>query len=465
MHSLSLSALGLFFAAVLAILLAVGEVFNKKVVEGQEVIAAVFWIRVFAVLEFSVILMVFCWKGSMPLIHPTAALEAQDLKDIPVLVYRLTHPANAAVEKILGSLSESTRRQLSDYESGAGNSALSKALISDFNGEHIIKGDLLYNAEDFAGVTLSEKVFRVLDRKPRGEGKSYANRLLLEDLFPGTIVGRQQCNLFGMEGVPVDPWMAFGVYLLIEVILVAASQFFTSYALKISPISLCAPFAAFAPIFLLGTGYVILSELPTKIQLLAICMIVIGGVMMQRKLFAVSWKAPIQAIVKERGSRYILLATLIGSVFGPIEKQLILLSDPLTTAFAYGLGTVIVFLCLCITRRADIMKVMRQKPGWAVLSGLADANTMFAQFIAVMYLPVVIVICIKRAGIVLTVVAGWLIFREQDITDRIIASLAMVGGIAIFYLPLTMAQAIVLMGVVIAGLIVALHLTRHSARG
>jgi hypothetical protein len=339
MSSLSLSSIGLLFAAVLAVLLAIGEVFNKKVVEGQEVVAAVFWIRVFAVLEFTVILLLFSWRGSPPLIHPPATIVAEDLQDIPALAYQLKNPANAAVERIADSLSETTRKRLADYGSSAGDLELSKSLREDFNGARIIKGDLLYNPGDFADVVLSAETRRVLGKGPRSEVRSYANRLLLEDLLPGAIANRQKCALFGMEGVMVAPWAAFAAYLLIEVVLVAASQFLTSYALKISPISLCAPFAAFAPIFLLGTGYVILSELPTPIQLLAISLIVVGGILMQRKLFAVSWKAPIQAIVKERGSRYILLATLIGSVFGPVEKQLILLSDPITTAFGYGIGT------------------------------------------------------------------------------------------------------------------------------
>jgi drug/metabolite transporter (DMT)-like permease len=108
---------------------------------------------------------------------------------------------------------------------------------------------------------------------------------------------------------------------------------------------------------------------------------------------------------------------------------------------------------------------MRQRPGWAVLCGLSDAGTMVAQFIAVMYLPVVIAICIKRAGIVLTVLAGWLVFRERDITDRLIAAFAMMGGIAIFYLPLDPSQVMILTGVVLAVVALALYLTRNTMRG
>jgi drug/metabolite transporter (DMT)-like permease len=465
MASISLSPIGLLAAAALAVILALGEVCNKKVVEGQQVVAAVFWIRVFAVLGFTVLLLVFLLRGSPPLIHAAAALTPEDLQNIPALAEQLRNPVSPAAKKIAGKLLESTRHQLANYKSGADDAELAKSLSADLNSDRVIEGDLLYQPNDFAGVMLSAETTRILGMGPHGEGRSYANRLLLEDLFPGAIEKTRKTALFGMKGVMVPPQVAFGAYLLIEVMLVAASQSLTTLALKVSPLSLCIPFSSFTPIFLLGTGYVVLRELPTGIEMLGIGLIVLGGVLMHRKSFAVSWNAPLRAIFKERGSRYVLLATMIASVYGPIEKQLILMSDPLTTAFAYGLGTVIAFGILCWSFRIDIKQVMRQRPGWAVLSGLSDASTMVAQFIAVMYLPVVIAICIKRAGIVLTVLAGWLVFRERDITDRLIAAFAMMGGIAIFYLPLQPSQIMILTGVVLAVVALALYLTRRMVRG
>ena len=462
MASISLSPIGLLAAAALAVILAGGEVCNKKVVEGQQVVAAVFWIRVFAVLGFTVVLLVFLWKGSPPFVHAPAALKPEDFRNIPALAAELRNPANPVAQKVASSLSVTTRQQLVNYKSGFGDAELAKALSEDLNSERVIEGELLYKQRDFAGVALSSETMQVLGKGPHGEGRSYANRLLLEDLFPGTIAKTGKTALFGMKGVMVPPGTAFGAYLFIEVLLVAASQSLTTLALKVSPLSLCIPFSSFTPIFLLGTGYVVLRELPTGIEMMGIGLIVLGGVLMHRKSFAISWNAPLQAIFKERGSRYVLLATLIASVYGPIEKQLILMSDPLTTAFAYGLGTVIAFGILCLTFRIDLKQVMRQKPGWAVLCGLSDASTMLAQFIAVMYLPVVIAICIKRAGIVLTVLAGWLFFKERDITDRLIAAFAMMGGIAIFYLPLQPLQVLVLTGVVVLGVAAALFLTRRG---
>jgi drug/metabolite transporter (DMT)-like permease len=462
MASMSLSPIGLLFAAALSVSNVIGGVCNKKVVSRNEVVTSTFWIRLFAALELSIVLLVCAWRGSPPVLHAPAALMPGDLRDIPALAKQLKNPANEAVRRVADSLSETTRKRIADYRSGTGDAELSKSLREDLNGEHIIGGGLLYTPGDFAGVTLSAETRRVLGKEPRGEVQSYANRLLLEDLFPGAIARSQGCLLFGWKGVVVSPQAAFAVYLLIVVLLIATSQSLSNRALQVSPLSLCVPFTAFSPVFLVGTAYVVLGELPSIIKLMGICLIVTGGMLMHRKLFAVSWKAPLQAIVKEKGIRYILLSAFLLSVTSPIEKQLILMSDSLTVAFGYGIGTVIVFWLLSMARQADCVAVIRKTPGWAVLAGLVDAGIVLLQFTAVTHLPVVITICIKRAGIVLTILAGWLIFKEHPITDRLIAASAMLSGVAIFYLPLQMGQALTLTGLVVAGLALALYWTRNA---
>jgi drug/metabolite transporter (DMT)-like permease len=110
----------------------------------------------------------------------------------------------------------------------------------------------------------------------------------------------------------------------------------------------------------------------------------------------------------------------------------------------------------------DVLKVMREVPVWAVLCGVLDATMMLMQFVAVMYLPVVITMCIKRAGIVLTVLAGWLFFKEKDIADRLIAACSMVGGIVLFYLPLRASQAFAITAAVAVALGLALYFTRSA---
>jgi glucose uptake protein GlcU len=107
--------------------------------------------------------------------------------------------------------------------------------------------------------------------------------------------------------------------------------------------------------------------------------------------------------------------------------------------------------------------VMRKNPHWAILAGVLDASALLIQYVTITYLAVVITISIKRAGIVLAILAGWLIFKERDIRDKLIAVSGMVGGVLIFYLPLSATQAIVLAAAVLAGMGIALYLTHQPA--
>jgi drug/metabolite transporter (DMT)-like permease len=292
---------------------------------------------------------------------------------------------------------------------------------------------------------------------------AYLNRLLLEDAFPKELAQNRSPALFGIASLAVPPIAAYLVYLAIVVALIAAAQLLLMGALKASPMSLCIPFMAFTPVFLIGTGYVVLGELPSTVKLLGVGLIVIGSLVMHRKLFAAGWIAPLKAVLREKGSRYVLLVAFILSITNPVEKQLILMSDTLTPAFAYCLGLCLFFGVLAWIRRADVGVVMRKTARWAIIAGVLDAAALLIQYVTVTYLAVVITISIKRAGIVLAILAGWLIFKERDIRDRLIAALVMVGGILIFYLPLTFGQALALAGVVLAGMVVALAATHKAA--
>ncbi len=111
----------------------------------------------------------------------------------------------------------------------------------------------------------------------------------------------------------------------------------------------------------------------------------------------------------------------------------------------------------------DFAAAARGNTRWIVLAGLFDAVSLLFQLASYAYIPVVITVSIKRAGIVLSVFAGWLFFRERGITDQVIAASVMFCGVLVLYLPLDLAQALWLMAATILGMTVALYSTRRKA--
>jgi drug/metabolite transporter (DMT)-like permease len=268
--------------------------------------------------------------------------------------------------------------------------------------------------------------------------------------------------MFGIPALQVAPVPAFLIYLVLDVSLITVVMWLYFRALQISPLSLSVPFLAFTPVFLIPTGFVMLGELPSPLKLLGVVLIVVGSLVMHRRLFAIGWTAPIRAVIKEKGSRYMLLVSLIFSITNPLDKKLVVMSDVFVEAVAYGLGLCISFFILGKMQRADFGAAIRSNVKWVSLAGLSDAVSLLFQLASYSYLAVVITVSIKRAGIILAVVAGWFFFREREITDKLIATAVMFCGVLILYLPLTATEAAALTALTLAGMAVALYVTKDQ---
>jgi drug/metabolite transporter (DMT)-like permease len=270
-------------------------------------------------------------------------------------------------------------------------------------------------------------------------------------------------QLFGIDGLTVGPMPTYLVYLSIEVALVAVSTLLYFRALQVTPISLCMPYISFTPVFLIVTGNLILGELPATEKLVGVVMIFIGSIVMHRSLFANGWLEPIRAIWRERGCFYMLMVGFINSITNPIDKKLVTMTDAFTQACAFGAGMCVLFTALLFARKADAGKVIRAAPIWAALAGSLEAVALIFQLSSHNYIDVVITISVKRAGIILVVLLGWLVFREKGIGDKLIASSVMLVGVLIIYLPVNLTQGAMIAVAALLAMSVAFYLTRPKA--
>jgi drug/metabolite transporter (DMT)-like permease len=276
------------------------------------------------------------------------------------------------------------------------------------------------------------------------------------------VVIRDGGALFGIAALRPAPIPEFLIYLTIDVLLITVVMWLYFRALQISPLSMCVPFLSFTPVFLIPTGFIILGELPLPSKAFGVALIVAGSLAMHRRLFAQGWLAPARAVIREKGSRYMLLVSLIFSVTNTVDKKLVTMSDIFTEAFAYGLGLSISFWIMGRVQRSDFAAAVHGNWKWISLAAALDAVSLLFQLASYAYIAVVITVSIKRAGIVLSVLAGWLFFHERNITDKVIAASVMFCGVLILYLPLSPLQAVSVTVLTLAGLTFALYLTRHE---
>ena len=275
------------------------------------------------------------------------------------------------------------------------------------------------------------------------------------------IVIRDNGPLFGVAALQLPPIPTYAIYMLVDLTLITAVMWLYFRALQISPLSLCVPFLSFTPVFLIPTGFIILGEIPSPLKAVGVLLIVIGSLAMHRRLFAEGWLAPAKAVIRQKGSRYMLLVSLLFAITNPLDKKLVVMSDVFTEALIYGLGLCLTFWLMGTFRGADFGAAARGNWKWISLAGLFDAVSLLFQLASYTYIPVVITVSIKRAGIVLSVFSGWLFFKERGITDKVIAATVMFCGVLILYLPVTAWQAAGIFAATITGMSLAFYVTRN----
>ena len=289
----------------------------------------------------------------------------------------------------------------------------------------------------------------------------------------------------------ISPSTAFVIYLLINALLEGTAILLNYRALQVSPLSFCVPFMALTPVFLLPIGKFFLHEQISPGMIVGVFLVVTGSLVINRQLVSHGWLEPAKAILREKGSRYMMMVAFLLACTAALDKWFVTsggdteMGIRVLRSFSLSLGKsmmLALFFGLLawwrLSRRKDPgttdspgawTAVWGDVPGWVVLAGLFEGTVLILQLVAVQLTVAAIVISIKRSGILLACVLGWFLFKERGITDRVIGSFVMIAGVAVFFLTKPNAQGLCMIGLQgafgVAGLSlvlmsVALYLTR-----
>jgi uncharacterized membrane protein len=295
----------------------------------------------------------------------------------------------------------------------------------------------------------------------------------------------------------LPPSLAFALYLLINGVLEGTAIMLNYRALQVSPLSLCVPFMALTPVFLLPIGSLFLKEQISSGMIVGVVLVVIGSLVINRRLVANGWMEPVRAIVREKGSRYMLMVAFLLALTAALDKWFVTsggdvgFSVRISRAFTLSLGKCVMLLGFFAllawfnARRSRSPATASSAPAapsrkpfeawhivplWLVLAGLFEASVLVLQLTAVQFAVAAVVISIKRSGILLACVLGWFLFKERGIVDRVIGSFVMIAGVGVFFLTKPDAQGQTMVGLggaslvalaTLAVLAVALRLTRN----
>jgi drug/metabolite transporter (DMT)-like permease len=201
-------------------------------------------------------------------------------------------------------------------------------------------------------------------------------------------------------------------------------------AVRLSDISLVMPLLAFTPAFVLVIEYLMLGATPDPWGLAGIAMITFGAYVLNIEQGFSGLFDPVRAVGSDRGALYMLFVAGIWSISATVEKITVTSSSPAFYLTTLAAGFVVCFFPIMRTVGDATLEDVRHH--WPVLAGAGGLTGLMAllQMSAIEMTPLVnYVISIKRAGMLVSVLFGWLLFSERNIGFRLIGAALMVGGV------------------------------------
>jgi drug/metabolite transporter (DMT)-like permease len=228
-------------------------------------------------------------------------------------------------------------------------------------------------------------------------------------------------------------------------------------ALSSSDLSLSVPMLSFTPVFLIGTSYVILHEVPSFFGFLGICIIVSGSYVLNISAGHEHVLDPIRSMMRNRASWYMLLVAFLFAVSINFDKIALLNSDPFfgmaLTVLSIGIAFLLISAYSLTVRRYQKTDLPpnplkksepQETPALSVphkqfviltlLIGLFVAIEAASINVAYTLQIVPYVIAIKRMSIIFMVLYGTIVLAEGDITKRVTGAVIMVFGAMIILL-------------------------------
>lgn len=226
-------------------------------------------------------------------------------------------------------------------------------------------------------------------------------------------------------------------------------------ALSSSDLSLSVPMLSFTPVFLIGTSYLLLHELPSFFGVFGICIIVCGSYVLNISEEHENFLDPVRSMMQNRGSWYMLIVAFLFAVSINFDKIAMFNSDPFfgiaLTVLSIGIALVLLsayssFSCKNTALKqsahnadslpqADSIKFpLRQYACLAFLVGIFVAIEAASINVAYTLQIVPYVISIKRLSIIFMVIYGTIVFSENEIVKRLLGAALMVAGAIIILL-------------------------------
>jgi drug/metabolite transporter (DMT)-like permease len=204
-------------------------------------------------------------------------------------------------------------------------------------------------------------------------------------------------------------------------------------AIRNSPLSITLPYLALTPVFTIITGFLLLGEKISLIGCTGILLVVGGAYLLNFEHVLAHPRhmllAPFQAILREQGSRLMLVVALIYSATSVMGKGALQYVSPSFFGAFYFTLLGIITIAIFSVQRPQIVYVMWRRPVPHAVVGLMMSVMVVTHFLAIKEIEVSYMIAVKRTSLLFGILYGALLFRERHLIQHVAAGTLMVGGV------------------------------------
>lgn len=194
-------------------------------------------------------------------------------------------------------------------------------------------------------------------------------------------------------------------------------------------ISLVVPMLSFTPLFLLLTSPLLIGEFPDTSGLLGILFIVVGSYLLNAKFDSRNIFAPFKALLKNKGTRYMLIVSFVWSLSANFDKRSINASSVWQHLFFINL---IVFCgtttFLLLKGKLNFAEIKLEKKNLLMVGFLTSCG-FFLHMNALSLTLVAYVIALKRTAGMISVFLGYFFLDEKNIRNRLLGAAVMFIGV------------------------------------
>lgn len=242
------------------------------------------------------------------------------------------------------------------------------------------------------------------------------------------------------RGLPeVQP--RFWLVLAVNVALYVASFRLYVSALEVGELGLTYPLLALTPVLVVPVEWTLLGDRVRLAGLAGVVLVAAGVYLLNLRRDQATLLAPIRGIFGDPGCRRMLAVAALWSVSGTLDRAAVMDSSPGFYGVAVSLSLGVLLLPGALRGGSGLAggagssadgppsATLPARVGGLTVQGLLFAVMFVSQMEALRLSLAANVITVKRSGTLLTVLMGGLLFREEGLPRRLLATAVLLGGV------------------------------------